>query len=192
MFVPFVCHCDQSQLHTEIVFPLWCRKTWVACTQVPLTPLGWTESLTQHTFQHKPLLSGIESLAVADVLTVCIITVLSVSKCYSSVINNAVAAITTQTLILFPVDPLFSMHSAVSNHAVNDRSVVHIVLTLNFLFLSCCCVPPVVISLLPPHPSHFFSLSSSRFSDFRSLPVSVCDFSGPLYFQMLHLEAEHF
>lgn len=91
--------------------------------------------------------------AVADILAVCIIAVISVSGCYSLVINNAVFAKTTQALNVFPFDPLVSMPLALSSHVVNDCSVVHIVLTLNFL--SCCCVLPVVTSLLPPNPPIF-------------------------------------
>lgn len=45
---------------------------------------------------------------------------------------------------------------------------------------------------LNPYPSHLFSCLSSPSLNFHSLPVSVCDFSGPLFYQTLHLEAGNF
>lgn len=72
------------------------------------------------------------------------------SKQFNCIINNGEVSTTTQALNLICLNYLVSMHTVVSSHVVFDRSVVYIVLTLDFFFLSCCSVPLVVLSLLPP------------------------------------------
>lgn len=78
------------------------------------------------------------------------------------------------------------MPSAISSYLVNDHFVVHIVLVLKLPFFELLCD-----SCLKPQPTYFFSPFIILLSHFHSLPMSVCDCSGPLFYEMLNIEADN-